>query len=69
MPQAVRAIRRNFYTDDYLDCVESEVEALDRINQIIDINERRGFKMHKWTSNSESVMCAIPLDSEAKTET
>ena len=66
MPQAVRAIRRNFCMDDYPNCVGSEVEALDRIKQIIEINESGGFKMHKWTSNSESIMRAIPASSRQK---
>ena len=64
MPDAVDAMKQS-YVDGYLDCADTEMAAISRIRQVIDINRRGGFEMHKWACNREAVLRAIPGASDA----
>ncbi|XP_043482815.1 uncharacterized protein LOC122511551 [Leptopilina heterotoma] len=52
--------------DDFLDCVDSEIEALELIKQVTEINSQAGFEMHQWASNSPEVMKNIAPEKRAE---
>lgn len=44
-PEAYTAITRNHYVDDYLDCKESEEEAIRVIKDVIHVHQKGGFEI------------------------
>ena len=53
--RACRAIKKNFYMDDYLDSLDSADEAI-RVGRCVkDILGKGDFNLTKWTSNSAEV--------------
>ena len=59
MPEAVDAILKKHYVDDYLDNADTELEAIRRVKEVIHINEQGGFEMRNWISSSRRVLQAI----------
>lgn len=53
--QSAYAIKNNTYIDDYLDSEDNPEEAIQRITEVVAINKKAGFEMHKWASNSKQV--------------
>lgn len=58
-PEAVKAIIENHYVDDYLDCVEDEEKAIERIKQVTTIHNRGGFEIRNWACNSDKVLATL----------
>ncbi|XP_073946598.1 uncharacterized protein [Choristoneura fumiferana] len=61
-PDAVRAIVRSHYMDDYLDSMSTESEAIKLINDISTVHSYGGFEMRGWTSNNKKVLLHLPKD-------
>ena len=59
-PAIVEAITKKHYMDDYLDSVDDEDEAIDRIRAVIDTHKRGGFEIRHWTSNNRAVINSVP---------
>ena len=60
LPEAVDAILKKHYMDDYLDSADTELEAMRRVKEVIHIHEQGGFEMRNWISSSRRVLQAIP---------
>ncbi|XP_055604694.1 uncharacterized protein LOC129752929 [Uranotaenia lowii] len=58
-PEAVDSIDRRHYVDDYLDCANTEDEAIVRAKQMQYIHHQGGFELHGWISNSSEVLRAL----------
>ena len=50
-PEAAKAVLENFYTDDYLDSVESPEKAIIRSKELVHLLHLGGFKLTKFVSN------------------
>lgn len=59
-PVAVTAIIDKHYVDDYLDCVDNEEEAMQIIEDVIEIHRRGGFEIRNWICTSYEVTQSIP---------
>ncbi|XP_063894313.1 uncharacterized protein LOC126055473 [Helicoverpa armigera] len=55
-PEAVEAIVKNHYMDDYLDSFRSTEEATRTIKIVQEIHSKARFDLTKWVSNSEEVL-------------
>lgn len=55
-PRAVSAIIDRHYVDDYVDCFQSEAEAIKIVTEAKQIHKRAGFDLCKIISNSQSVI-------------
>ncbi len=64
-PEAVRAIKEDFYCDDYLGGAQTVKEAIKLRQQVSEIHEAGNFKIKKWLSNSSDVISSIPEDERA----
>ncbi|XP_036346141.1 uncharacterized protein LOC118755409, partial [Rhagoletis pomonella] len=53
--RAVQAITERHYVDDYVDCFQSEAEAIQVVNDVIKIHAKAGFEIKKIISNSELI--------------
>ena len=58
-------IQRDFYVDDGLSSQPSDREAINLINQTKQICSLAGLRLHKFLSNSRSVMQSIPAEDRA----
>lgn len=58
-PRAVDAIIYNHYVDDFLDCTDTEEEAIELVQNVKTIHAAAGFKISKFRSNSDKVLSAI----------
>ncbi|XP_043471598.1 uncharacterized protein LOC122504516 [Leptopilina heterotoma] len=65
-PEAVKAIIKNHYVDDYLDCVEDEEKAIERINQVTTIHKNGGFEIRNWACNSDKVLATMGTTAPTK---
>lgn len=61
-PNAVNAIQKKHYMDDYLDSADNEEEANEQIANVIRVHKAGGFKICKWTSSSSEVLYTIPYE-------
>lgn len=52
-PEAVEAIIKRHYMDDYLDSANSPEEAIKLVKDVIYIHSKGGFEIRSWASNSE----------------
>ena len=59
-PRAVEAILSRHYMDDYLDSVDTIVEAKNLIKQVIYIYKSGGFELRGWICNSKGMIEDIP---------
>ena len=56
----INTVKRNFYVDDCLRSLPSEIGATTRVNDLQALLFRGGFKLSKWISNSKTFIEAIP---------
>jgi len=61
-PEAVKAIKADYYMDDYLGGKDEEDEAIKLRKEITEIHANGGFGMVKWNSSSTTVLKSIPKD-------
>ena len=60
-------VNRNFYVDDGLASFPTEEEALDMLLRTQTVLKREGrLRFHKFASNSQQVMDALPTEDRAK---
>ncbi|CAG7826219.1 unnamed protein product, partial [Allacma fusca] len=52
-PDAVHAIVTQHYMDDYYDSADTEAEAVTKIQSVIYVHERGGYKIRNWSSSSK----------------
>lgn len=62
---AARAVRRNFYMDDFFKSVKTTSDALELQQQLVVMLKRAGFNMTKWVSNVKEVIERIPESERA----
>lgn len=55
-PRAVEAIRDYHYVDDYVDCFDTEAEAVDVTKSVVEINREAGFELRGLISNSGVIL-------------
>ena len=68
-PEATKAVLENFYTDDFLDSVESPEMALNRSMELVHLLHLGGFKLTKFVSNAPNLADQIdgsPQSTEPK---
>ncbi|XP_058122612.1 uncharacterized protein LOC131293502 [Anopheles ziemanni] len=68
-PKALNAITRQHYVDDYLDSFMSIEEAIDTVNQVINVHAKGGFEIRNFKSNSKELLQTIPDDRKSSTST
>lgn len=61
----VDTVLNNFYVDDYLRSVATEQEAIKLLEELTAICQTGGFRLTKWTTNSQNVLLNIPLEDQA----
>ncbi|CAG7832144.1 unnamed protein product [Allacma fusca] len=61
-PDAVHAIVTQHYTDDYYDSADTKEEAITKIQSVIYVHERGGYKIRNWSSSSKEVLKEIPVE-------
>ncbi|XP_065185956.1 uncharacterized protein LOC135816784 [Sycon ciliatum] len=59
-PEAINAVRDNFYVDDLLMSTATEASAIVAREDLQEITTRGGFHLRKWLSNSPAVLKSIP---------
>ena len=59
MPEALQAIKRGYYMDDYLDSADSVEDASRIIAQVAEVNARGGFYLHGWASNDRRALSSV----------
>lgn len=59
-PDAVTAIHKQHYMDDYIDSLPDEDITIQTVRDISDIHLSGGFEIRNWTSNSEAVLNSVP---------
>ncbi|XP_074035219.1 uncharacterized protein [Leptinotarsa decemlineata] len=67
--EAVKAIEKYRYMDDYLDSFENEAEAIEIVHEVINIHNQGKFRMINWVSNSSHVLTNIPAEILSKSST
>ena len=60
--EAADFIRKDFYVDDGLKSVASIDQAKDLIENTKSLCQKGGFRLHKFTSNSQDVISSIPAE-------
>lgn len=60
LPDAVDAICKQHYMDDYIDSIEDESTAVRLTKEIARIHKHGGFEIRNWISNSEAVLINLP---------
>ncbi|CAH2109138.1 unnamed protein product [Euphydryas editha] len=61
-PQESAIIKSDIYMDDLMTGASTEEDAIRLQSGLTELLNRGGFKLHKWSSNSESVLSKIPND-------
>ncbi|XP_048483902.1 uncharacterized protein LOC125490011 [Plutella xylostella] len=61
-PEAVQAIERNHYMDDYLQSFQSEETAKSVISEVDYIHKQGGFLLRGWASNRPQILEQFPED-------
>lgn len=67
-PEAVQAIERNHYMDDYLHSFQTEKEATKIASEVDTIHRRAGFELRGWASNRSTVLKKIAHENETNKE-
>ena len=57
--RVAKTLMKNFYVSDLLNSVESEDSAIQLIQDVKNICERRGFNLTKFTHNSKGVLKSV----------
>ncbi|XP_072022453.1 uncharacterized protein [Amphiura filiformis] len=60
-------VQKNFYVDDCLKSTSSEEQAIQLIQNLMEVLKQGGFNLTKWESNSQAVMQTIPSSHRVKT--
>ncbi|XP_072051190.1 uncharacterized protein [Amphiura filiformis] len=60
-------VQKNFYVDDCLKSTSSEEQAIQLIQNLMEVLKQGGFNLTKWVSNSQAVMQTIPSSHRVKT--
>lgn len=55
-PKGAAAARTDFYVDDFVSGASTQEEALEIGIQLAALLKEGGFKLHKWSSNSLSIL-------------
>ena len=63
---ATQFVHHNFYVDDGLKSISTEDEAIDLISRTQDLCKKGAVRLHKFISNSKTVMKSIPAQDLAK---
>ena len=63
LTRSIVSLERNFYVDDWLKSLSSEVTAITHVHGLKALLSTGGFKLTKWISNSRKVIDAIPAHS------
>ncbi|XP_048483483.1 uncharacterized protein LOC125489924 [Plutella xylostella] len=66
-PEAVRAIEKNHYMDDYLQSFTSVEEAQHVTKTVDEIHRQAGFELRGWASNERRVLRDLVTDAETAT--
>lgn len=65
-PEAFTAIVSRHYVDDYLDCCDTEEDAIKLIEEVREVQQKGGFELCNWICSSRSVLEKIPEELRAK---
>ncbi|CAB4010492.1 Hypothetical predicted protein, partial [Paramuricea clavata] len=63
--EAVNTVKKDFYVDDLLKALPSELQAIRLANELIKLLKRGGFRLAKWMSNSREVLANISGEERA----
>ncbi|XP_044182062.1 uncharacterized protein LOC122962876 [Acropora millepora] len=58
--EAVNAVTKDFYVDDFVKSVRTVKEASSLANEVTCLLSEAGFRLMKWMSNSREVLSEIP---------
>ncbi|XP_014205748.1 uncharacterized protein LOC106637464 [Copidosoma floridanum] len=61
-PEAVDAVRRNLYVDDFLTGADDEDTARKRRDQLVQLLKAGGFVLKKWVSNTPSLLHDLKVE-------
>ena len=61
-PIAAKAIQNSFFTDDFINSVETLEEMIEVFNQLQHLLSQLEFELQKWISNRDAFTKAIPKD-------
>nr|AAQ09229.1 polyprotein [Antheraea mylitta] len=67
-PEAVKAIVRNHYMDDYLQSFATIEEAIDTAATVDSIHKEAGFELRQWASNEQRVLDGLQREEASPTE-
>ena len=56
LPFAAKAVKESIYVDNGFPSVETKQEAISLHHQLQDFLNSRGFKLHRWDSNTPEVL-------------
>jgi len=55
-PEAVKAVLKRHYMDDYLDSKHSEEDSIKLIEEVIEVHQRGNFKIRNWSCSNAKVL-------------
>ncbi|XP_065076831.1 uncharacterized protein LOC135700290 [Ochlerotatus camptorhynchus] len=61
-PRAAEALKQDFYMDDFIRGENSVESAIKLRREITELLKREGFRLRKWSSNSQAVLEGVPED-------
>ncbi|XP_055501665.1 uncharacterized protein LOC129703327 [Leucoraja erinacea] len=64
--EVISTLKNNFYVDDCLKSVSTELEAIQIVKHLTSLCNKGGFVLTKWVSNSRAVLESIPPDDRAE---
>lgn len=64
--ETTATLLRNFYVDDCLKSVTTVQAAMQRVQDLMELCQKGGFRLTKWISNSREVLASVPEDDRAK---
>ena len=67
-PDVAEAVTRKYYMDDYFDSTNTVEEAVQRVSDMIEVQQRGGFKIRNWVSSSQDVLRSVPADLRAHSD-
>ena len=63
---AVNAVKRDFYVDDFIKSVKTVDEAKLLVDEVTSLLGEAAFRLTKWMSNSRDVLSVIPEEERAR---
>jgi len=61
-PQAAKVLRSQIYVDDIITGADDEKAALELREQLVQLLQRGGFELRKWSSNSPTLLQSLPKE-------